>query len=292
LDAGIVTLDSAFDCEDGLWFYRGRSLRDSGHRYGVLRVWEIIQKSSNIGTAKIALLMGERRVFDTLTNFGFGKPTGLGLEGEAPGIFRPLEKWDALSISRFPIGQGILVTPLQMLQAYCTLANGGLMRQLRVIDRLVDPVSGRADVYPNLAKWRVVREDAVQKIVQALKLVAREGGTAPKAAVPGYDVAGKTGTAQKVIDGQYSTTKFVASFIGFVPADDPAFVLLVAADEPDPKRGYYGGTVAAPTFSRIAEKTLRYLQIAPLIPNPRPMPVEPEPTVTPENEEADFTPVP
>lgn len=271
LDAGVVTLDRVFFCENGLWMFHGRTLRDSGHRYGNLPVWQIVQKSSNIGTAKIAVEMGEKRLYDTLAAFGFGKPTGIGLDDEASGIFRPLARWDALSISRFPIGQGILVTPLQMIQAYCALANRGEMPQLTVIDRIEEPGTGVVEATPPRSKGRVASEEAVHQIIQAMKLVTQEGGTAPKAAVEGYEVAGKTGTSQKWLpeEKQYSSSKYIASFIGFVPADDPAFVLIVVADEPT--KGYYGGTVAAPVFSRIAERTLRYLSVAPAKPGPRPL---------------------
>ncbi len=272
MDYNVVDLDTVFDCEDGYWVFCRRGLRDSGHKYGNLAVWEIVQKSSNIGTAKIALEMGQGRLYQTLHRFGFGQPTGLDhltigdlvLKPplEASGIFRPLHKWDGLSISRFPIGQGILVTPLQMVQAYGALANDGVMMQLHTIDRL--EVAGTGEVRKVLpqVKGRVLRPGSARQIVKAMKLVTQKEGTAPKAAVEGYEVAGKTGTAQKVVDGQYSSSKYVASFIGFVPADNPSFVLIVVADEPS-QNGYYGGTVAAPTFSRIAEKTLRYMQIAP-----------------------------
>ena len=272
LDAGVVTLDTIIDCANGLWVFHGKTLRDSGHRYGLLRVWQIVQKSSNIGTAKIAVQMGEKRLYDTLAAFGFGKQTGIGLEDEASGIFRPLAKWDGLSISRFPIGQGILVTPLQMVQAYCALANHGEMPQLTVIDHVQAPQPEIAEATPPRMKGRVASEEAVHQIIQAMTLVTQEGGTAPKAAVEGYEVAGKTGTAQKWLpdEKQYSSKKYVSSFIGFVPADDAAFVLLVVADEPT-RNGYYGGTVAAPVFSRIAEKTLRYLQVAPVRSGPRPV---------------------
>ncbi|NOY81823.1 MAG: penicillin-binding protein 2 [Kiritimatiellaeota bacterium] len=262
LDFGVVTLDTVFDCEDGCWYYLGRPLRDSGHRYGKLTVREIIQKSSNIGAAKIALRMGPVRLYQVLRRFGFGRPTGIGLSGEAPGIFRPLAKWDGLSITRFPIGQGILVTPLQLVQAYAALANDGVIMRLHVVQRLEDPNTGLRETFKPEAVGRAVRPAAVHAIVQALKLVTRDGGTAPKAAVEGFEVAGKTGTAQKVVDGTYSHSRYVASFIGFVPAADPAFVLLVMVDEPR-RGGHYGGTVAAPAFSRIAERTLRYLDIAP-----------------------------
>ena len=273
LDLGLVTLDTAFDCENGMWFYSGRSLRDSGHKYGVLRVRNIIQKSSNIGTAKIAVLMGKEKLDEVLRRFGFGKPTGIGLENEAGGIYRPLRKWDGLSVSRYCIGQGILVTPLQMVQAYCALANRGCMPQLHVVARVEDPANGKVENHHPPPKGTVAGEAAVRDITTALKLVTQEGGTAPKAAVAGYEVAGKTGTAQKVVNGQYAS-KYVASFIGYIPADDPAFVLLVSADEPS-KGGYYGGVVAAPVFSRIAEKTLRYMQVAPAVPTAQPAAAKP-----------------
>ena len=276
IDYGIVGLDDCFYCEKGYWTYCRRPLRDSGHRYEWLTVRQILQKSSNIGTAKIAVEMGEGRLFQVLTRFGFGKPTGLGFRPpsrqpvlfrqEACGIFRPLHRWDGLSVTRFPIGQGILVTPLQLVQAYCALANGGRMMQLSVVDRVATEHAGMSTI-PTARDW-VASPEAVSAVVSAMKLVTREGGTAPKAAVDGYEVAGKTGTAQKWVNppgggrGYYSHSRYTASFIGFVPADDPAFVLLVVADEPT-RGGHYGGTIAAPTFSSIAEKTLRYLQVAP-----------------------------
>jgi cell division protein FtsI/penicillin-binding protein 2 len=265
LDYGVVNLDTQFDCEKGRWLFQRKILRDSGHSYEILSVREIIQKSSNIGTAKIALRMGEGRLYQTLRRFGFGQKTGIGFANEATGIFRPLPKWDGLSISRFPIGQGILVTPLQLVQGYCALANGGVMMQLRVVDRIENPKNKVSEVFPPKIKARVVRPPAAREIIQAMKLVTRKGGTATQAAVKGYDVAGKTGTGQKVVDGVYSHSQFVASFIGFVPAENPAFVLLVVADVPS-KISHYGGTVAGPTFSRISEKTLRYLQVAPANP--------------------------
>ena len=278
LDYGVITMDSTFDCERGRWVYHRRPLHDS-HPYGDLRVWEIIQKSSNIGAAKIALTMGENRLYQTLTRFGFGKSTGILLRGEATGIYRPLKKWDSLSITRFPIGQGILVTPLQLVQAYAAIANRGVMMKPYLVDRIVWPDTGQVELFSPRLRRRAVRPETARRITAALKLVTQAEGTAPKAAVSGYAVAGKTGTAQKVeryrIGGKWKgryVSRYVACFIGFVPADDPAFVLLVAADEPS-RGGHYGGTVAAPTFSRIAEKTLCYLQVAPsqrLPPTPEP----------------------
>lgn len=271
IDFNAVTLDDVFYCENGCWIFCNRSLTDAGHHFKDLHVWEIIQKSSNIGVAKIALEMGESKTYQTLRRFGFGSPTDIGLPNEAAGILRkpwlPPGKggWDGLSISRFPIGQGILVTPLQMIQAYCSLANGGKMMQLHVIDRIVGATTGEETIFePKIKNW-TVRPHAAAEITKAMKTVTLDGGTGTKAAVEGYSVAGKTGTAQKFANGTYKNGKYVASFIGFVPADNPAFVLYIVADEPT-EGGHYGGTIAGPTFSRIAEKTLRYLQIPPTIP--------------------------
>jgi cell division protein FtsI/penicillin-binding protein 2 len=261
LDYGAVTPKTIFDCEKGYWVYAKRPLRDS-HPMDKLTVSEIIQKSSNIGTAKIALQMGEKRLYRTLSKFGFGKKTGIPLKPETSGIFRKLNKWDSLSITRFPIGQGIAVSPLQLVRSYCALANGGRLVKLRLVDRMENPEAGIIIKNPlEKPEKIVIHPKAHRQMIEMMKLVTREGGTALKASVKGYDVAGKTGTSQKVINGVYSHAKFFASFIGFVPADNPAFVLLVTADEP--QGAHYGGTVSAPTFSRISERTLKYLNVKP-----------------------------
>lgn len=260
LDYGVVNLGTKIDCEDGRWNYRSSVLRDAGHSYGNLRVWQILQKSSNIGVAKIALMLGEERLYQTLWRFGFGRPTGL-FPNEASGILRPLPEWDWLSVTRFPIGQGLLATPVQLVQAYNALANKGVMNQLRIVDRTAEPHKNSREFNQPAVKRRVIRPQTARIITTAMKTVVDEEGTAPQAAVEGYQTAGKTGTSQKFIDGTYRSSKYVASFIGFVPADDPAFVLLVVADEPD--GSIYGGTVAAPAFRKIAERTLRYLQVPP-----------------------------
>lgn len=256
LDAGIVTLDTAIDCESGKWMYAGHELRDSGHRYDTLEVRNIVQKSSNIGTAKIAVMLGDMRLDKVLTDFGVRQTTGIELEKESSGICRSLDKWDELSTSRFAIGQGFLVTPLQMVRAYCGLANGGMMPQLHLADHIKASGTGTVRPVAVAPARQVLKPEAVALITSAMKLVTQEGGTGPKAAVAGYEVAGMTGTAQKVVNGEYSATQYVASFIGYVPADKPAFVLLVTVDEPT-KDGYYGGIVAAPAFSRIATQVLK-----------------------------------
>jgi cell division protein FtsI/penicillin-binding protein 2 len=261
LDYGKVKPDTVFDCESGIWYYAGQPLRDS-HPMKKLSVAEIVQKSSNIGTAKIALELGERKLYNTLRRFGFGEKTGIPLKPETSGIFRPLKRWDSLSVTRFPIGQGIAVSPLQLVRAYCALANGGKLVKLRLIDRLENPSTGKIIKNPVKPAMNVFfhSETSVQ-IRKMMKMVTKQGGTARNAALDGYEVAGKTGTSQKVVNGVYSHSRFFASFIGFVPAERPAFVLLITADEP--QGAHYGGTVAAPCFREISRRTLKYLDIKP-----------------------------
>lgn len=264
LDYGMTTPNERFDCEEGYWVYGGKPLRDS-HRpeTRTLTVSQIVETSSNIGTAKICLKMGDQRLFRTLRKFGFGSLTGVPLKPETKGLFRTLNNWDTLSITRFPIGQGIGASPLQLVRAYCALADKGRLRKLRLVDRVENAELGVTIKNPYEKPAYIYRRpETHREIIEMMKLVTQEHGTAKKAAIKGYYVAGKTGTSQKYIKGEgYSHSKFFASFIGFVPADKPAFVLLVTADEPH--GNYYGGTVAAPTFKSIAERTLRYLNIKP-----------------------------
>lgn len=261
LDMGLITPDERFDCENGRWLYGGAILRDA-HPYGILSVSQIIQKSSNIGTAKIALKMGEDRLDNIFKRFEFGKTTGIQIPTEATGIYRKRKNWDRLSITRFPIGQGIMVSCLQIVRAYCAIANGGYLLNLRIIDRETNPITKETFYFKTEAPKKIfARSDTRQKIVDMLKLVTKKGGTAERAAIKGYETAGKTGTAQKVIDGHYSNSKFCSSFIGFAPADDPAFLMLIMLDEP--QGTYYGGIVSAESFKIIGEKILKIFDVPP-----------------------------
>ncbi len=275
LDYGVVTPNTEFYCEKGRWFYGGAILHDAHvPETPNLSVSEIVKVSSNIGTAKIALKMGAYRLNIVLRKFGFGSRTGIQFKRETRGIFRPLSKWDKLSVTRFPIGQGIAVSPLQLLRAYCALADHGNFRKLRLVDRLEHRDLGvtiKTPLEPPVKLYRHAATD--RQIIAMMKKVTQHGGTARRAAIDGYYVAGKTGTSQKWINGyydpktgtkihgHYSHSKYFATFVGFVPADRPAFVLLVTVDEPHGSS--YGGVVAAPTFRRIAEQTLRYMNIKP-----------------------------
>lgn len=262
LDWGVVTPDTGIDCEHGTWIYLGKPLRDS-HPYDMLTVSGVIQKSSNIGTAKVALMLGPERVLQALRLFGLGTKTDLPFRTETSGYLPGLSKWDGLSVTRFPIGYGIRVTPLQMLRAYCALANGGKMPQLRLVDRVDDPATGTVERIPSPEPVQLFdRPEAHRQLIDMMIRVTQEGGTAAKAAIPGYEVAGKTGTSRKYVTGRgYVPGKYFSSFIGFVPARNPAFVMLVTMDEPT--GAYYAATVAAPTFKRVSARVLRHLNIPP-----------------------------
>ena len=264
LDYGVVRPSTRIDCEKGVWFYRKSRLTDT-HNYGMQDVTGVIRKSSNIGTAKIAIMMGEQRLYRTLRKFGLGSRSGLPLTPESRGLFRSPDKWDGLSISRFGMGYGVAITPVQMLRAYCALAARGKLPTLRLLDRIVDPETG-AEEEPKVEPPRQIYSNPAvgDQIVNMMVTVTETGGTATRAAIPGYRVAGKTGTARKIENGHY-VTKYFASFVGFVPAEKPAFVLLITFDEPH--GSIYGGTVAGPVWRRIAERTLKYLNIAPSVIN-------------------------
>lgn len=263
LDNNIVRPDTIIDCEDGYWIYRGKPLTDS-HRIGKVSVTEIIKQSSNIGTAKIGLMMGEKNVYNNLRKFGFGQRTGIPLRPESLGTLRPVRQWDGLTVTRVPMGYAMNATPLQMVRAYGALADNGNLRKLRLIDRIEDPETGEVTVMPYEPPVQMFKNPATRnEIVDMMAQVTGQGGTARQASVKGYDVAGKTGTSRKYGPGGY-TRKYFASFVGFVPAREPAFVLLVTVDEPK-GRSYYGGSVSGPIFRAIASRTLKYLNIAPTV---------------------------
>ena len=260
LDKGFVTPGTMVDCEQGVWKYAGRLLHDT-HNVGKVPVTEVIKQSSNIGTAKVSVMMGAKNLDAALRSFGFGQKTGIQLKPETSGIFRPLEKWDSLSVSRFCIGQGIAVSPLQLARAYCMIANGGYKVDLRIVDRIERGDDIR--VMPIVKeKKSIFANPTTKKMITDMMIgVTEAGGTCTEAAIEGFHVAGKTGTAQKVINGAYSN-RYYASFVGFVPAENPKFVLLVTCDDPT-VGSRYGGSASGPTFKAIAERTLKYLYVQP-----------------------------
>jgi cell division protein FtsI/penicillin-binding protein 2 len=234
-----------------------RTLHDAeAHGNETLSVADVLKQSSNIGAVRIALMMGARRFSQWVDRFGFGSPTGVELPGEEQGIVPTYADYSGSSIANLPIGQGQAVTAMQMMAAYAAIANGGILRT----PQLVRTVGGRA--VPEPPGRRVISEDAAASVRDMLRGVLAAGGTASEASIAGYDLAGKTGTANKVDpDGQYSETRYVASFMGFAPASDPRLLVAVVVDEP--QYAIYGGQVAAPAFQKIVAFALPYLGIRP-----------------------------
>ena len=230
LNEGIVTLNDQFDCENGAFMYAGRILHDA-HPFGVLNVEEILFHSSNIGAAKVGLRMGPARLSDYIHRYGFGHKTDITLPGEVSGIAHPLARWNNLSITRIPMGHEIAVTPLQMLMALNTIANNGVRMKPMIVKSVVDQDGTTVFQYQPQPVGRVISSRTCALMTTALRKVVSPEGTAPKAALEGFDVAGKTGTAQKVENGQY-VRKYYSSFIGYFPASDPEISILVSLDDP------------------------------------------------------------
>jgi cell division protein FtsI/penicillin-binding protein 2 len=259
-----VRLDTPIFCENGPWLYGGRYLHD--HKYfGEIPVRDVLVKSSNIGAAKIALLLGDQKFFKYIGDFGFGARTGIELPGEIPGVVHAPRNWSKISITRIPMGHEVGVTPLQMLMAMATIANGGELVAPRIVKSITDE-NGKiiSQLKPTVVR-RVISEEAAAQVTLALSGVVSKRGTAEEAAVPGFTVSGKTGTAQKVDPkGGYEHGKEVVSFSGFLPSENPAFVGLVVLDDPHaPPELNYGGKVAGPIFARVAELAARYLDLEP-----------------------------
>ena len=223
----------------------------------------MIVNSSNVGTVRVGLALGESRFHDWIRRFGFGERTGIPLPGETGGILRRVEKWSMVSNASLSIGQEISVTPLQIARATAAVATGGVLVEPRIVDRVVDDEGDVLEAPQRHQPRRVMSEKTAAVLNEILKAVVSRG-TGKNAALAEHVVAGKTGTAQKAGRGGYVAGQYVGSFAGYVPADRPRVVILVVIDEP---RGeHYGGTVAAPAFREIAEATLRYLRVPPSIP--------------------------
>lgn len=260
LNEDIVSPEDTFFCEEGCWSYKGRLLHDC-HDFGELSVTEIVKKSSNVGAAKIALKLGESRLEDYLRRYGLGSQTGIDIPGEEGGILHSKENWSAISATRIAMGHEVGVTALQMLNAICATVNGGYLMRPTVVKSIRDAEGQQIYDYRPEILGRVLSSEASQEMRKIMATVTEKDGTAWRARVPGYLVGGKTGTAQKAVPGGYSHSAHVSSFVGFLPARDPEIAIIVVVDEPQPV--HYGGVVAAPVFSEVAEKAVRYLHILP-----------------------------
>jgi cell division protein FtsI (penicillin-binding protein 3) len=256
LSEGLVNESSPFTLPYGI-HVADRVVRDAEPRgTETMTVAQILSRSSNVGAITLAQLLGPQRLGRWIERFGFGEPTGIDFPGETSGIVLPVDEWSGSTIANVPIGQGIGVTAVQMAAAYAAVANDGVW----IAPHLVDHVSGGRRKRPE--RRRVLSASVAGQVLRMLEDVVSEG-TGTLAAVPGYTIAGKTGTAAKPdpVNGGYSTSNYVASFIGIVPASRPRFVILVSVDEP--RGAIWGGVVAAPAFKRIADFVLQYLEVPP-----------------------------
>ena len=263
IETNVCTPDTIFFCENGRYRIGPNTVHDAGsHSYGWLSLQQIIKYSSNIGAVKIEELIGPKALYQGLNDFGFGRKLGINCLGETSGSLSSYRRWTRIDAGTIAFGQGVSVSALQLITAVSAVANNGVMMKPYIVQAVTSP-SGQLikNTSPEPLK-RVVSEHTAQSIKKILATVIEEGGTGTNAALEGYTVCGKTGTAQKVgKSGTYEKGKFVSSFIGFVPEDDPAISIYVMLDEPSKK--YYGGTVAAPAFKKIAHEALDYLNIAP-----------------------------
>lgn len=257
LDEGVFALDDKIFCENGEYRVANNILHDV-HPYGLLTFKEVITQSSNIGTTKIAQKIGASRVYKYSHLFGVGELTSIGLPGEVSGVLKPVSVWSKTSIGAVPIGHEVCVTALQLACAISTIANGGIYMKPYVVKSVVDKNGQEIKHFQPQALRRVMSEETSAKMREILTAVV-DTGTGKLAQSKLFKFAGKTGTAQKVeSNGTYSHSKFMASFIGFAPADNPRIAIVVIADEPHPY--YYGGVVSAPAFKLVAEDVLKYRQ--------------------------------
>lgn len=259
----LVSADTMIQCENG--YFTRYKLKDH-HPYGELTVNDIIVKSSNIGVCKLALQLGEQRFYEYVRKFGFGEKTGIVLPGEENGLLEPPHRWTKMySISRIPMGHEIAVTPIQSVSSMSVVANGGQLMVPQIVREIIDDENHIVETVRPQAVRTVLSKSAADSLREALSQVVSEKGTARLAAVKGFRVAGKTGTAQVYNkDGSVSREKHRVSFVGFMPAEAPAFTGLVMLEQPETGHNQdMGGLVAAPIFSRIAERAARYLGLQP-----------------------------
>lgn len=275
LDRGLVTPESKFNCSIQTVEWRGRTRKfmPDDHVYDhPLSVAEIISHSSNIGAAQLGMKLGEKGMYSAARKFGFGEPSGFPLGYESRGLLNPPEKWSALEITRIPAGYSISATPMQIHYSMATIASGGELLQPQIVREIRDAAGRTVYDFGGIARRRVVKPSVAQDMARMLVGVTEEG-TAKAAAIEGYEVAGKTGTAQKLVDGRYSNRNHVGSFVGFFPASNPEVVITVIVDDArlPGRKVNYGSAVAVPAFKRVAEQLISYLDIKPTVaPEARP----------------------
>ncbi len=262
LDAGVVHITDQIDMSDRKWeVARGVVIRDNQHKKDFLTIPEILQLSSNIGAGKIALELGAKNLFYYLKAFGFGTKTDINFNGESKGNVPPYSRWTVVDTASKGYGYGVAVTPIQLINAYSAIANGGILMQPHIIDR-IEYAGGKVDVKSKPVKIRrVLKEETTEVMKKALQSVV-EVGSGKRAQIKGYNVAGKTGTAEKLSkEGGYAKRQHIVSFCGFAPVSDPQFTVLVVLDNPE--KYSFGSSTAAPVFKEIMERMLAMKGVAP-----------------------------
>ena len=267
LNEDLADVSESIDCRVGTLRIGRKTYREAKRSFGLLNFSEVLAKSSNVGTIKLGLRLGDEKLHAYLKRFGLGEKTGIDLPGEQSGLLRPPTEWSRISIGAISIGQEIGVTAIQMLRTVCAVANGGYLVTPQMVRRILTP-DGNVLYEPQPTKEPILRDETAAKMKEALHLVVR-AGTGRTAQLAGYSSAGKTGTAQKFVAGEYSQSKFIASYVGFAPLQDPVLATIVVINEPRGK--YYGGQVAAPAFKQIMERSLIHLRV----PQDRPAEVDP-----------------
>lgn len=252
-----LTPETRFYCENGSFRIGRHTIRDT-HPHEWLTLQEIVQVSSNIGVTKICNRIGAKALYDTLKSFGFSEKTGLDCPGESAGSLLPYDRWTPMDASAISFGQGISVSAIQLAAAVSAIANDGMLMKPYIVQAVTDARGRLVKRYMPQKIRQAVSPGTARTVSRILVTVTQEGGTATKAALEGYQVAGKTGTAQKVDErGGYARGKYIASFVGFFPAEKPLATILVLVDEP--KKQHYGGLVAGPAFQKIAQELINYM---------------------------------
>jgi cell division protein FtsI (penicillin-binding protein 3) len=261
IESGGSSPDAIFFCENGAYRIGNKVVHDMDD-HGWLSLQQIIKYSSNIGAIKISEMVGPERMHDTLADFGFGSKTGIDCPGETSGTLYPYKRWSRMDTSAISFGHGISVSPVQLITAVSAIANNGVLMKPYIVESITDQYDRHVYRFEPQKIRRVISEQTAAAVSRMMQTVISDGGTGTRAALESYTVSGKTGTAKKLSqEGKYTDSAYVASFVGFTPAQNAEIAVLVIIDEPQHR--YYGGLVAAPAFSRIARETLNYLDIPP-----------------------------
>jgi cell division protein FtsI (penicillin-binding protein 3) len=261
IEEGVIRMTDLVDCSPGSISFGYRTIRDT-HHYGLLPFVDVIAKSSNVGAIKVGQRLGAERLGRYISRFGFGQALAPDFRGESAGIVWNPADLDPSALASVSMGYQVGVTPLQMATAVSVVANGGELIEPRAVRAFIR--NGRREPVPHKVLRRAITPDTAATMTEIMEAVVERGTAKKLAEVEGFTVAGKTGTASKLVDGRYSKSDYNASFVGFVPSRKPALTIVVVIDSPHAK-GYYGATVSAPVFKRIAEASLRHLGIAPTV---------------------------